>query len=226
VKHLVVLSCVLLAVALVPTGRLSARAPDDGLVDRFLNQNGHQLRSFRARRTLEAATRGGRMSATIEAWTWLDESGRFDFRVTREDGSGLIRDRVLTRALETEQVSYARKGNGEAELTRANYIFGVPVLLAQDTAAVDIRPHVADPMRLNGTLEFSVSSGELVRLFGELSDTPSWWTRHVDVEQRYRRVAGVNVPVEFRSAADVRVVGASTFRMTYDYQMVNGRPVD
>jgi len=34
------------------------------------------------------------------------------------------------------------------------------------------------------------------------------------------------VPVEMRSRADVRIVGESTFAMTYEYATINGRRVD
>ena len=46
-------------------------------------------------------------------------------------------------------------------------IDGVPLALAHDMVAVDIRPHVKAPMRLNGTLELRAPTGELVRLFGD-----------------------------------------------------------
>jgi hypothetical protein len=34
------------------------------------------------------------------------------------------------------------------------------------------------------------------------------------------------MPVSIESTADVRIVGMSTFSMTYDYEMINGHAVD
>jgi hypothetical protein len=47
----------------------------------------------------------------------------------------------------------------------------------------------------------------------------------VDIVRRYERVGGVRVPVEMSSTADVRIAGASSFVMTYDYTMINGQPI-
>ena len=58
----------------------------------------------------------------------------------------------------------------------------------------------------------------------DLSD-PSFWTRSVEITRRYERIHGVRVPVEMRSVADVRLVGASTFSMTYIYETINGERV-
>jgi len=34
------------------------------------------------------------------------------------------------------------------------------------------------------------------------------------------------VPIEMGSQADVRLAGKSTFSMTYEYELVNGRTID
>ena len=70
------------------------------------------------------------------------------------------------------------------------------------------------------------STGDLVRVAGRLSKSPSFWVSQVDVEWRYARVHNdVVLPVSLYSTAKVRVFGPSTFRMTYDYVSVDGQPV-
>ena len=69
------------------------------------------------------------------------------------------------------------------------------------------------------------SDGELARIEGRLSKTPSFWTRRVDVVRRYERKAGVRVPVGIESVAHVLVAGRSTFKMTYEYETINGQHV-
>ena len=65
----------------------------------------------------------------------------------------------------------------------------------------------------------------MLQIDGRLSKNPSWWTRRVDIVRRYARIQGVRVPVEMPSRADVRIVGDSSFEMTYEYTSINGRPV-
>jgi hypothetical protein len=54
---------------------------------------------------------------------------------------------------------------------------------------------------------------------------PSFWVRNTDVVWKYGRVGDAVVPVEVSSTAKVRLFGASSFRMTYDYVTIAGRPV-
>src|SRR5262245_31096773 len=80
-------------------------APDrgDDLVARFLEPEEHPLVSYRARRRLVASTRGGKMHASLEAKTTLDPVRGFIFEVIVEEGSAMIRKRVLHGALDAEQ---------------------------------------------------------------------------------------------------------------------------
>jgi hypothetical protein len=43
--------------------------------------------------------------------------------------------------------------------------------------------------------------------------------------RRYERLAGVRVPVSIESVAHVLIAGRSTFKMTYEYETINGHPV-
>src|SRR5579862_7374844 len=69
--------------------------PLSSLIDRFLARDHEPLVSYRAFRRLTASTRGGRMQATIEAWTTLDPVKGFTFEITNEEGAAVIRHHVL-----------------------------------------------------------------------------------------------------------------------------------
>ena len=69
------------------------------------------------------------------------------------------------------------------------------------------------------------TEADLVRVEGRLAKSPSFWARRVDIVRRYGRVAGVRVPLSVESTAHVRIAGPSAMTMTYQYEMVNGRPV-
>jgi hypothetical protein len=62
-----------------------------------------------------------------------------------------------------------------------------------------------------------------LRIEGKLSKTPSFWTRRVDVVRRYERKGGVRVPMSIESTAQVFIAGRSTFKMTFDYEIINGQ---
>ncbi|MEQ1870684.1 MAG: hypothetical protein ABL961_11730 [Vicinamibacterales bacterium] len=200
-----------------------AASPDgDAFVERFLQSDRPALTSYRARRRLQAETMGGRMRAVLDAWTYIDAEGRLQFDVIAEEGSGLIRDRVLRQALLTEQDNYNRREVRRVELNRDNYDFTMGAS-AGDLVAIEMQPRRISPMLLTGTVAVTRRDGDLVRIDGTPSELPSWWTRRVDIVRRYTRIEGVRVPIEMSSRADVRIAGESTFTMTYAYTMINGR---
>jgi hypothetical protein len=206
------------------TGAIGASSTDERLLDLFLHSDQPPLTTYRARRTLEASTMGGRMTASLEAWTHLDSDGTFGFEVVREEGSGLIRQRVLVKALETERQNHNDRETGQVLLNRANYGFDIRAA-GGDTVTIGLLPRRRSPMLLIGSITVKRDDGDLLRMDGSPSEQPSWWTRRVDVVRRYARVNGVRVPVEMSSRADVRLGGESSFLMTYDYATINGRSV-
>ena len=48
------------------------------------------------------------------------------------------------------------------------------------------------------------------------------WTRRVEIVRSFQRVAGIRVPIALESVATLFIAGRSTFRMTYEYEIVNG----
>jgi hypothetical protein len=216
-----VITTIMLA-TVTPGATTAAPSAGERVVDRFLHPEGPILTTYQAHRVLEASTMGGRMQARVEALTSVDNQGHFHYTVLRESGSSLIREHVLLKALETEGRSHEPEEQGRAALTPDNYAFTAGSVVADGLVAIGLRPHKPHKMLLNGIVLVQPETGEIARLDGSLSDNPSWWTRHVDISRRYGRIAGVSVPLEMSSHADIRVAGDSDFRMTYSYSMVNG----
>lgn len=163
------------------------------------------------------------MTALLEAWTFLDTNGTFRFEIIAEDGSALIREHVLVAALETEQRSRNGRELAQTELTTANYEFAVDRATSDGLASIRLIPRRRTPMLLEGIVTVKQLDGDVVRIDGSPSEAPSWWTTQVDITRRYARIAGVRVPVEMSSRADVRVAGDATFSMKYAYVMINGQ---
>ncbi|HEX7796280.1 MAG TPA: hypothetical protein VF456_18085, partial [Vicinamibacterales bacterium] len=85
-----------------PATPSSSQATSD-TVSRFLESGPPPLKAYRARRHLEASSRGGKMKAQLDAQTTLLPNGAFSFEVLSESGSNLLRQRVLHAALIEEQ---------------------------------------------------------------------------------------------------------------------------
>ena len=221
----IALSTVLVAGVFVCTGtpvHVRTGAPSN-VVERFLSSPGEPLVSFRALRRLAAASRGGRMQASLTAWTSLDPDRGFQYDVVEETGSGMIRSRVLRAALEAERQTRASGDGSKGALTEVNYEFGAPDTGDDPLVTVAIRPRRQDTLLVKGSIVLTRDEADLVRLEGTLVKRPSFWTRRVDVVRQYARVAGIRVPVSMASTADVLIAGRSTFSMDYEYESVNGQ---
>ena len=132
---------------------------------------------------------------------------------------------MLKTALETEQKAQTRESRDEAALSHANYEFAEMNLEADRQLRLQIRPRRRHVLLIDGSLAIDAGSLDLLAVDGELSKRPSFWTRKVHITREYQRLAGVHVPVAMRSRADVLIVGASTFAMTWEYESINGQPV-
>lgn len=218
---------VALVISLAPASALARQSvdpPRSAVLDRFLAPPRQPLVSYRARRRLTAATRGGRMQASLDVWTTLDPANGFSYEVIGEEGSATIRRRVLIAALDAEQKAVRKADARQTALNPENYEF-LGMTGAEDLVKVDVRPRRKQMTLIDGSIYLKRGSSELVRVEGELSARPSFWTRHVKVTREYGTIGGVHVPIAMHSTADVLIVGASTFSMTYQYIEINGQPV-
>lgn len=217
--------------AAIGTAALVAAPPADpaqaaDTIARFLESGHPPLMAYRARRHLQASSRGGKVKAQLEAWTTLQPDGTFSFEVLQESGSTMIRQRVLHAALLEEQDNYRNARLADSAFTRENYEF-----LVDDTARdgelvrIGLAPRRKSQMLISGAAFVRREDADLVTIQGVLSKRPSFWTRKVQVTRHYARIDGVRVPIDVQLNADVLLVGDSTFAMTYQYASINGRQI-
>ena len=218
-------SLLVLTAALAAAAHLSATPAPANLLQRFLAIDDPTPTQFRALRHLEAKNNHFDTSASMDVWTEGDASGAFRYEVVAQDGSDYIRDHVLLATLETERKMWASGAPDAAALSLANYTFEDGGRQSDGLASLIVKPKRKDVLLVEGSIFLNPDDGDLVRMEGHLSKSPSFWTRHVNIVRWYRRIAGVRMPVALESTASVRIAGASTFRMTYEYESINGQRV-
>jgi hypothetical protein len=109
-----------------------------------------------------------------------------------------------------------------ASLSFENYTFADRGITPEGLACLSVKSRRKDLLLVDGSIFVNPEDGELVRIEGRLSKSPSFWTRKVDVIRHYRRINGVRVPMAIESVAQVLIAGRSTFKMTYEYETING----
>ena len=192
-------------------------------VERFLADVERPPVSYKARRRLEASSAKLNESAWMEAVTEFDPVAGFTYSIVAQGGSERIRRRVLKAVLDAERETATVVEWRKANLSRQNYEFDFGGHAGDGMLKMQLTPRRRDARLVLGSALLTATSGNLVRVEGRLSKSPSFWVRWVDVSRSYSAIGGAMMPVAIESTADVRIAGMSTFSMTYDYDMVDGR---
>jgi hypothetical protein len=216
-------------IALCVTALVSAQTPTPAPapveaatpLGRYLASVGEPAPTYRARRVLTARA-GGNRQATLVAMTSVNAAGEFSYEILSEEGSGLIRSKVLRAALEAEQKAKSRAQAANAAVSTANYTFEPAGAVGDGCERIRIKPRRKEAMMIDGSIIVQSEDGDLRTIAGTLVKRPSFWTRRVEIERTYSRIAGVRVPIAMSSVADVLFVGRSTFDMRYEYESING----
>jgi hypothetical protein len=200
--------------------------PEDSFViQRFLAHTELPPAQYRALRHLDAFNASFGAAAWMDAWTEVDPEGGFRYEVAGEGGSGYIRRHVFRPALEAERRMWAARDPQRAALTLDNYAIEDRGSNSEGLASLGVKPRRKDVLLIDGSVFVNPADGDMIRVEGRLSKTPSFWTRRVDVVRKYDRIGGIRVPVAIESVAQVVIAGRSTFKMTYEYETINGQRV-
>jgi hypothetical protein len=210
---------VLLVAGANASGPASSPTP---FVQRFLTSPDPDPVTFRVMRHVDAKSERFGQSAWMDVWTEADQGG-FRYTIIGEGGSDYIRSKVFRASLETERKMWADGSPARAALTEANYEFTDAGIGPDGLASLTLKPRRKGELLVDGSIFVNPDDGDLIRLEGRLVKAPSFWTRRVEIVRHYKRFAGIRMPVALESVAHIMIAGRSTFRVTYDYETVNGQ---
>jgi hypothetical protein len=195
------------------------------VIDRVVARSDPPPQQYRALRRLEAQSDKLGGSAWVEAWTAVEPAKGFNYQIIGEGGSGFVRGKVLKPWLDGEKKMWAAGDPERASLTHENYSFVDRGVTPEGLWRLEVKSRRKDVLLVDGSIFVNPEDGDLVRIEGRLSKAPSFWTRRVEVVRHYERINGVRVPVAIESIASVLIAGRSTFKMTYQYETINGQQV-
>ena len=206
-------------------GPAEARSAEAGALQRFLARPDEPITQYRARRTLEGHNERFNMHAVLEAVTELSPSGEFTYTVVKKSGSDYIREK-LEQLLETEARVIKSGDPSRSALTTDNYELSAGELVEPGIVKLLAKARRKELSLIDGAVFVTSDESDLVRVEGRMAKNPSFWTSKVYLVRRYERVSGVRVPVRLDSTAQIKLAGESTLSMVYDYEMINGAPID
>lgn len=192
------------------------------IIQRVVARNDPPAHTYRALRRLQAQSEHFGASAWMDVWTTVDPVAGFRYDIVGEGGTSYVRVHVLRPWLDSEKQAWASGDPERASLTFENYAFDDRGLTPDGLAWLGVMARRKDILLVDGSIYVNAVDGDLVRIEGRLSKAPSFWTRRVEVIRYYRRINGIRVPVAIESVANVLLAGRSTFKMTYEYETING----
>jgi hypothetical protein len=182
------------------------------------------LKQYRAFRRMHARNEKFNQEAWLECWTEFDNTG-FRYEIVSERGSDYVREKVLRTLLRREQELIAQGQADRAELTEQNYEFGAVGTEETGKRYVTLKPKRKDVLLVDGRMVLD-TDGQVVAVEGRLAKNPSFWTSLVNIVRKFARIDGVRVPISTESIAKLKFAGLSRMDVQYEYETVNGRPVN
>lgn len=152
------------------------------------------------------------------------ETGK-SYTILSQSGSEFIRNHVLETVLDREK-EINLPGIREASwITSANYEMklkpgGVQRLDGRDCLALAISPRRKAANMIEGTLWVDARNGEIVRLEGSATQSPSIFTGPAQVMRQYVSVNGYGMATHARAVSESFLLGQTVVAIDYrDYQI-------
>jgi hypothetical protein len=112
------------------------------------------------------------------------------FSILESNGSGLLRDRVINRMMQTEVTITQGSNRTRVAISSDNYEFG-DVLDDGDDFVIEVVPRRRDELLFKGRVWITKEGSHLKRIEGEPAKNPSFWIRRIQFVSDYAPVNGV-----------------------------------
>ena len=187
--------------------------------------NSPSVPTYRAFRKLEAGAPGSGKHGWLDVLTEHRPGAGFTYSVIREGGYDYVRNKVLRGVLKGEAELIANGKPLRAPIVPRNYEIEDGGITDSGLTRLLLHPVRKSDGIIRGSALLEPAIGGIVRMEGRLTKSPSFWVRDVDVTWKFTRIGDVMVPTELSSSARVIFFGRQPFKMTYEYEMVDGRAV-
>lgn len=161
---------------------------------------------------------GGRHAAEIVVRMEYAAPNRKHFTLVSETGSKLMCQKVLWKAVESEEEATGETNRMQTALSPENYrmeLVGEEEIDGVKAWVLAVTPKVDNKFTYHGRVWVSESDYAVVRVAGEPAKNPSWVINHASFDSRYVREGEFWLPERNVSTSHVRVGGEAT--MTIDY---------
>lgn len=216
------LGCVIPAV--LPAGSAAhaqALLPVDQIVERMQRHEvtqSKELKQYDAIRHYQVQYKGfGKLiAAKMDVELNFDSVSGKSFRILSQSGSKLLCDKVLKRAVDSEEE--ASKDRGLTALSPANYRFqlvGTDKVQGRPVYILNVDPRKQSKFLYRGRVWVDVADNAVVKIEVEPAQNPSVWISSTEIENINSKTDGIWLPQTNRSESKIRIGGTAV--LTIDY---------
>lgn len=148
----------------------------------------------------------------------FDAPAQKQFRIVRQNGSGVLVNRVLKELLNNEKEAIDEENRNKTALTPENYEFrfaGTDVMNGRPQYVLEVVPRTKNKFLYRGKVWVDATDFAVSRISAEPAKNPSFWISHTQIEHEYRKFGDFWLPVRNTSVTKVRLGG--TAKLTIDY---------
>lgn len=204
-----------------PDAYAQAPLPVEQIVERMQQHEANQSRKikhYEAVRKYQVQYKGfgSHIAAKMDVDLNYDSDTGKSFQILSQSGSKLLCDKVLKRAVESEEE--ASKDKASIALNEANYSFqltGTELLAGRSTYILNVEPLRKSKFLYRGKVWVDAGEFAVVKIDVEPAQNPSFWITSTQIESVNAKSGGVWLPERNRSESKIRVGGTAV--LTIDY---------
>lgn len=204
------------AIPAVPVALTSAQIVDQ--IQQHNKARSDALKQYKALRHYQVEYRGfsAKIDAKMDVEVNYDAAAGKSFRIVSQSGSGLLCEKVLKRAVESEKE--ASQDKASTALTESNYRFqlvGSEVLAGRQAYILDVQPLTASKFLYRGKIWVDAADFAVAKMETEPAKNPSFWISKTLIHSTSTETDGFWLPRQLRSETKVRIGGTAV--LTIDY---------
>jgi len=183
-----------------------------------------ELKQYKALRHYQVEYTGfsRKIGARMDVEVNYDAATGKSFRIVSESGSGLLREKVLKRAVDSEKE--ASKDKGSTALTEANYRFhlsGSETFAERPAYILDVEPLQASKFLVRGKIWVDAADFAVVKMETEPAKSPSFWISRTSIQSTNAKIGDFWLPASLHSETRVRIGGTAVLTIDYGrYEVV------
>jgi len=185
-----------------------------------------ELKQYQALRHYQVEYRGfaARVAATMDVQVDYDAAAGKSFRVVSQSGSHILCEKVLRRAIDSEQEAF--KDKGSTALTEANYRFqlaGNENVAGRPAYILNVEPLTESKFLFRGKVWVDATDFAVTKMETEPAKSPSFWISRTLIHYSSVKTDRFWLPQQVRSETKVRVGGTAVLTIDYgSYSVVPG----